>query len=439
MLGTAKLGRWVAPLAAATALAGGALFVGGATVLAWDKSPQVTTTCAPSTTTYGWHVSFNESGMPDYNIDWYASNSKTLPKSPTWTEFKSSSWPFNFTTPQSSGEYLWAQWVDDTGAGVFGPVTANANLCTPVTPSISTQLTSSVISVGTGEAQGSDSATLSNGYQPTGSITFYTYTQTGCAGTATSQGSVSVNSGNGTYDSKTVTFTQAQTYYWQAKYSGDANNNSVTSGCNAEPLTVTPDGPSITTHLPATGILVGKSVKDTATLTGATSTASGKVTFTIYTNGGSAGCSMAATTGTGNDLNQQGGNASVSGDGTYSSATVTFNKVGTYYWQAVYSGNSNNLSVKSTCGSETVTVTNAPTPTPNPTPTPKSTPTPTSTSTPTPTGSVLGITVPNTGTGSTSRVTVLGLVLLVLGSTGLIAQTAIRRRTRGGKIEIENI
>ena len=62
-------------------------------------------------------------------------------------------------------------------------------------------------------------------------------------------------------------------------------------------------------------------------------------------------------------------------------------------------------------------------------------PTPISLPTPTPTGGVQGVTTPGTGAGPTSGTGLLGLVLLVLGSAILVAQSVIRRRARGGLIE----
>jgi hypothetical protein len=40
-------------------------------------------------------------------------------------------------------------------------------------------------------------------------------------------------------DSNAITFNSAGTFYWQAVYSGDTNNNGATSACTSEVLTVT--------------------------------------------------------------------------------------------------------------------------------------------------------------------------------------------------------
>ncbi|WP_264295118.1 vWA domain-containing protein [Microbispora sitophila] len=86
----------------------------------------------------------------------------------------------------------------------------------------------------------SDTATLSGGFHPTGTVTFQLFGpgDTGCATPiATRTGTVS---GSGTAASGTVTVGAAGTYRWTATYSGDDGNNSVTSPCGAEQVTVTP-------------------------------------------------------------------------------------------------------------------------------------------------------------------------------------------------------
>ncbi|WP_394303990.1 choice-of-anchor P family protein [Sphaerimonospora cavernae] len=86
----------------------------------------------------------------------------------------------------------------------------------------------------------SDTATLSGGSHPTGTVTFKLYGpgDTDCATPiATRTGTVS---GSGAAESGKVTIGAAGTYRWAATYSGDAGNNSVTSPCSAEQVTVTP-------------------------------------------------------------------------------------------------------------------------------------------------------------------------------------------------------
>jgi hypothetical protein len=77
-----------------------------------------------------------------------------------------------------------------------------------------------------------DTALLSGGSSPTGTITFNLYlaSDTTCS-TVLNSGTVPVN-GNGSYDSPTVTPANAGAYQWVATYSGDAGNASAATACN---------------------------------------------------------------------------------------------------------------------------------------------------------------------------------------------------------------
>ena len=78
-----------------------------------------------------------------------------------------------------------------------------------------------------------DTAFLSGGVNPTGTITFDLYGpgDTTCAGPALFTSVVPVN-GNGSYDSTSFTALVAGTYQWVANYSGDANNAAAATACN---------------------------------------------------------------------------------------------------------------------------------------------------------------------------------------------------------------
>ena len=88
----------------------------------------------------------------------------------------------------------------------------------------------------------------------------------------------------------------------------------------------------------------GDSVHDSATLTGATTDAGGTVTYTVYTNNT---CSQGAV---------NAGAVTVTNGVVPDSKAITFNNAGTYYWQAVYSGDAKNNSAASPCTSETLVV-----------------------------------------------------------------------------------
>jgi len=88
-----------------------------------------------------------------------------------------------------------------------------------------------------------DTATLSGGFEPTGTILFELFppADTTCAGTPVFSESVTV-SGNGDY-STTTGYTvplagPSGTYHWTASYSGDANNNAASSSCADEPVVI---------------------------------------------------------------------------------------------------------------------------------------------------------------------------------------------------------
>src|SRR5918992_1683406 len=105
-----------------------------------------------------------------------------------------------------------------------------------VTPKITTTPS------GTAPAGGdiSDTATLTGGFNPTGTVTFRLFGpgDTACATPIATR--TDTLSGSGTAASGNVTIGAAGTYRWTATYSGDANNNSVTSPCSDEQVEVTP-------------------------------------------------------------------------------------------------------------------------------------------------------------------------------------------------------
>src|SRR5437016_222422 len=178
-----------------------------------------------------------------------------------------------------------------------------------------------------------DTATLSGGTSPTGTISFSLYgpNDLSCGGSATSAGSATV-SGNGSYSSSAVTENVAGTYRWIASYSGDANNNGFTTTCNeaGETSTVNRASPTMTTSATATQT-AGGTIQDTATLSGGTSP-TGTISFSLYGP---------------NELSSAGGSTSASNDtrmrnGAYSSRAVTENVAGPYSCIASDSANTNN-------------------------------------------------------------------------------------------------
>jgi hypothetical protein len=136
------------------------------------------------------------------------------------------------------GTYRWV--ASYSGDDSNNPVTSTCGdeqvVVVKATPGITTTPSGSVPAGGVV----SDTAAISGGFHPTGSVTFQLYSpgDTTCATPIATH--TDTLSGSGTAASGNVTIGAAGTYRWTATYSGDANNNSVTSPCSAEQVTVTP-------------------------------------------------------------------------------------------------------------------------------------------------------------------------------------------------------
>ena len=259
--------------------------------------------------------------------------------------------PLTFNTV---GDYYWQATYtgDQNNKAAKSPCTDEHLVVNQTTPSVSTSLTPSTITVG-GSAH--DSATLTGVTSDAGgTVTYSVYGNGECTGQPQSAGVKTVTNGLAP-DSDPITFNSAGDYYWQVNYSGDANNSAAASACTSEHLVVSQKQPTISTTLSATSITAGGTVNDTAKLAGATSDAGGTVTYTVYTN----------TTCTGGA--QDAGTKTVSNGVVPNSNTLTFPNAGDYYWQAAYSGDANNAASTSPCTSEHLVVSSPPSP-PSPPP-----------------------------------------------------------------------
>jgi hypothetical protein len=107
-----------------------------------------------------------------------------------------------------------------------------------------------------------DSATLAGGFNPTGTIAF---TLVGPGGGVVETEVVTV-SGNGTYSTPhgfvPTAAAGAGTYHWVAAYSGDANNNPVTSPLGSEPETVTPASAAAVPPVASKRVFLASSLAD---------------------------------------------------------------------------------------------------------------------------------------------------------------------------------
>ncbi len=117
----------------------------------------------------------------------------------------------------------------------------------PLATSITTQASPAITLGGTI----SDTATLTGGANPTGTITFSLYgpDDATCGGGAIFTSPVAVN-GNGSYASATFTPTAPGTYRWIATYSGDAANGVATGACNDPNESVIVSPPATPTPTP---------------------------------------------------------------------------------------------------------------------------------------------------------------------------------------------
>jgi hypothetical protein len=197
----------------------------------------------------------------------------------------------------------------------------------------------------------SDAATIMGGTSPTGTITFLGYPNSACTGTPSVSTTLSVD-GDGPYASGSLIPPAAGIYHFTASYSGDADNNTVTTQCTAagQSITVTKATPSLTIADSASGT----TIVGTAVLSGG-GDPTGSVTINAY--GPSAqDCSgtPAFTT-----------NVNVNGNGSYS-GTFTGADPGIYRFNAAYDGDAGNNGAASACsgpvtvaapGPPTVTVT----------------------------------------------------------------------------------
>lgn len=250
-----------------------------------------------------------------------------------------------------------------TGASFSQATSGPSVTLTFSAPALTTTPNRTTAALGSGTTL-TDSAVLSGGNNPTGTITF---TLAAPGGSAVDTEMVPVN-GNGTY-STPVGFSigagaAAGTYQWDASYSGDSNNADVTDNSDpGEQVVVSPASPALTTTPSPTSAMLGPApttLTDSATLSGG-SAPTGTITFTLVANSGPVVDTETVT---------------VNGNGTYTTPTgftlpTTGTAAGTYQWNATYSGDGNNNAFSDTGSpSERVVVSPASptlTTTPNPT------------------------------------------------------------------------
>jgi hypothetical protein len=247
-----------------------------------------------------------------------------------------------YTATATGTDYWVAIYNGDGNNGSVTSGTASEPVViTPASPAINTSQQPATATVGSSIA---DKATVSGGYNPSGTVTFDLYNNPNGAGTVLFADTENLSGGIAT--SKGYIATATGTDYWVAIYNGNSNNASVASGTALEPVVITPASPAInTSQQPATAV-VGSSIADKATVTGGYNP-TGTVTFELFAN----------STGTGTPLYTDTGVALVGGSATSVGYTAT--AAGTDYWVATYNGDSNNKSVISGTALEPVVITPA--------------------------------------------------------------------------------
>jgi hypothetical protein len=242
--------------------------------------------------------------------------------------------------PTATGTYQWvASYSGDANNSPIASLLGDEpETVTPASPAINTTPGGTVV-IGSG-AKLTDTALLSGGFNPTGTITFVLT----LSGVTKDTEVVPVN-GNGSYSTPNGFLPVATgTYQWVATYNGDANNSSVASALGDEPETVTSASPNINTVTGGT-VAIGSGTKltDSATLAGGFNP-TGNIVFTLTLNG----------------VTKDTETVPVNGNGTYSTPNGFLPTVsGTYQWVASYSGDVNNGPVASNLGDEPENVVNA--------------------------------------------------------------------------------
>jgi protocatechuate 3,4-dioxygenase beta subunit len=250
--------------------------------------------------------------------------------------------PNGFSIPRTgsvTGTYQWDATYSGDANNLAVSDNGNANeqvVVSPASPAIATTPDSTAITLGANPVVLKDTAALSGGFHPTGTITF----TLSLNGTVVDTENATVN-GNGSYTTPTGytlpnTGTVTGTYQWNATYNGDSNNNSVSDNGNAnEQVTITSAMPAFATTPDPTSAIAGPTpvvLKDTADLSGGYHP-TGTITFTLSLNG-----TVVDTE-----------NVTVNGNGSYTTPTgfalpTNGSGAGTYQWDASYSGDTNNHS-----------------------------------------------------------------------------------------------
>ena len=253
-------------------------------------------------------------------------------------------------TPTVAGFYNWTAQFTSTTAGVNSTgeigcgVALEKSQVNKAGPAIVTEAQTPV-TIG---ATINDTATLSGGINPTGTITFKLYaSQADCENDANAlfEDPVNVDNGNADYTSGNYTTTAAGNFFWKASYSGDNNNSAVAGVCGEDGET------SVVGKAPST-LNTEQSFypNDTATVTATDGgPPTGDVTFSLFDN---ADCSGTALYGPVSDTLDANGEASTN------NTSFAVSTSGTLYWKVEYEGDNSHEPVDSCSENTELTIDN---------------------------------------------------------------------------------
>jgi uncharacterized repeat protein (TIGR01451 family) len=209
--------------------------------------PMITTNQQPASATVGSSIAdkatvlggVNPTGTVTFNLYNNASASGTPLFTDTEPLVSGMAISAGYTATATGTDYWVATYNGDSNnTAVTSSPTAEPVTITPATPTINTSQQPPTAVVGSLIA---DKATVTGGFNPTGTVTFNLYNNPSASGTPLFTDTEPLSGGMAT--SKTYVTAAAGTDYWVATYNGDSNNNSVTSGTQDEPVVISPPSP----------------------------------------------------------------------------------------------------------------------------------------------------------------------------------------------------
>ncbi len=195
----------------------------------------------------------------------------------------------NLTSSVNATGQGWAAWTDNGSvyAQQFIASDAIPPKPTPAADTLTTSQTSGTatgasLTIPAGTIGETDRATLSgaNAAIATGTVTYSLYSKSSCVATSKvfDGGTATVTAGVAAPSAGVSTAFAPGTYYWQAVYSGDANNVASVSACGSEVLTVVP-----ATEIGGSGSSTSTTVTITITCTSPPCTVT--ITITVLSGG----------------------------------------------------------------------------------------------------------------------------------------------------------